>query len=106
MAAPGWEDHDLVFCQPDGRPWNPDHVSRRFRWLAAHAGVPGITLHQGGRHTGVSLMHDAGDRDDIRIREAGHADQAVHQRYNHVMVSDHLAAAEQVASLVREAGQS
>src|SRR5262249_8646485 len=30
MAAPAWEDHDLIFCQPGGRPWNPDHVSRRF----------------------------------------------------------------------------
>src|SRR5262249_27866350 len=56
-AGADWEDHDLVFCRADGRPWNPDHVSRRFQRLAAEAGVPVITLHQGGRHTGVSLMH-------------------------------------------------
>jgi len=51
-AGADWQDHDLVFCQADGRPWNPDHVSRRFRRLAAEAGVPPITLHEGGRHTG------------------------------------------------------
>jgi integrase len=22
-AGEAWADHDLVFCQPDGRPWNP-----------------------------------------------------------------------------------
>jgi integrase len=76
MAAPAWQDHDLVFCQSGGRPWNPDHVSRRFQRLAAQAGVPVITLHEGGRHTGVSLMHDAQVREDIRMREVGHADPA------------------------------
>jgi integrase len=106
MAAPAWEDHDLVFCQPGGRPWNPDHVSRRFQRLAAQAGVPPITLHEGGRHTGVSLMHDAQVREDIRMREVGHADPGVHARYNHVMITEHLAAAEQVAALVRQAGSN
>jgi integrase len=104
MASPAWEDHDLVFCQDDGRPWNPDHVSRRFQRLAAKAGVPVITMHEGGRHTGVSLMHDAQVRDDIAMREAGHADRAVHARYTHVLIEAHLAAAEQVAELVRQAG--
>src|SRR5262249_56321812 len=54
-----WQDHDLVFCQPDGRPWNPDYVSRRFKRLAAQAGVPGIKLHE-ARHSAISLMRDAG----------------------------------------------
>jgi hypothetical protein len=39
MAAGGaWQDNDLVFCQPDGTPWKPDYVSRRFKVLAAEAG--------------------------------------------------------------------
>jgi hypothetical protein len=37
-AGEDWQDHDLVFSQPDGRPWNPDHVSRRFRRLAPRPG--------------------------------------------------------------------
>jgi hypothetical protein len=39
-AGPTWQDNDLIFCQADGRPWRPDHVSKRFKKLAAQAGVP------------------------------------------------------------------
>ena len=49
-------------------------------------------------------MWDAGVREDIAMREAGHASREVHQRYNHVLSSDHVAAAEQVAELARAAG--
>jgi integrase len=104
MAAPGWEDHDLVFCQPDGRPWRPSIISRRFRQLAAQAGVPVITLHEGGRHSAISLMRDAGVDAELRMREAGHSDRDVHARYTHVLDAAHREAAEQVADLVRQAG--
>ena len=72
-------------CWPNRR-WPPcvgsrsHHVTKRFRKLCAAAGVASVKLHEGGRHTGVSLMHDAGVRDDISMREAGHSDRAVHQR--------------------------
>ena len=33
------------------QPINADQVYRRFRALAAEAGVPVIKLHEGGRHT-------------------------------------------------------
>jgi integrase len=39
-AGEAWGDNDLVFCQDDGQPWHPDHVSKRFKKLAAQAGVP------------------------------------------------------------------
>jgi len=74
-AGEAWQDNDLVFCQDDGRPWNPDHVSKRFKKLAALAGVPVISLHEGGRHTGNSLMQDAGVDQKLRMREVGHADK-------------------------------
>lgn len=75
-ADAAWQDNDLIFCQPDGRPWNPDYVTRRFKRLAAQAGVPVLTLHEGGRHTADSLMRDAGVDQEIRMREVGHADRA------------------------------
>jgi site-specific recombinase XerC len=103
-SGPGYQDNDLVFAREDGTPWNPDHISKRFKRLAAQAGLPVVKLHDGGRHTGVSLMHDAEIRDDIAMREAEHADRAVHQRYNHILTEAHLAAAEQVAELARKAG--
>ena len=102
-AGEAWQDNDLVFCQDDGRPWNPDHVSKRFKKLAALAGVPVICLHEGGRHTGNSLMQDAGVDQELRMREVGHADKSVNDRYTHPLEQAHLAAAEQTATLVRTA---
>jgi integrase len=103
-AGPAWADNDLVFCQGNGRPWNPDHVSKRFKRLAAQAGVPVIKLHEGGRHTGNSLMYDAEIRQDIVMRQVGHASKEISQRYNHPLRQAHLAAAAQVAGLVGRAG--
>ena len=37
-AGAAWQDNDLIFCQAGGRPWNPDHVSKRFKKLAEHYG--------------------------------------------------------------------
>jgi hypothetical protein len=68
--------------------------------------VPVVTLHEGGRHTGISLMHDAQVRPDITMREAGHADRAVHARYTHALNEAYRQAAEQVAALVRQAGNT
>ena len=105
-AGPAWQDNDLVFCQAEGRPWNPDHVSKRFRKLAAQAGVPVIKLHEGGRLTGNSLMRDAGVDQEVRMREVGHAGRDINNRYTHVLIEAHLAAAEQTAALLREAGKT
>jgi hypothetical protein len=42
-----------------------------------------IKLHEGGRHTGNSLMHDAEVRQDIVMRQVGHASAEISQRHNH-----------------------
>ena len=63
-----------------------------------------IKLHEGGRHTGSSLMADAGADQEPRMREVGHADRTVNDRYTHHLAEAHLAAAGQVAALVRKAG--
>jgi integrase len=106
IAGEAWEDNDLVFCQGDGRPWNPDHVSKRFKRLAGGTGVPVVTLHEGGRHTGNSLMQDAGVDQELRMREVGHADKAVNDRYTHPLEQAHLAASEQTVPLVRKAAEA
>jgi integrase len=80
-AGEAWQDDDLVFCRDDGRAWNPDNVSKRFKRLAAKAGVPAIKFHDGGRHTGNSLMRDAGVDQEIRMREIGHASREINDRY-------------------------
>jgi hypothetical protein len=106
-APPGvWEDHGLVFCRDNGRPLYPDYVSKRFRKLAAEAGVPVIKLHEGGRHTGNSLLYDAQVRPDIVKRRVGHTTDEMSQRYNHPEIEAHRDAAEQVRRLVRGHGMS
>ena len=93
-------------CRGCGRYWHPDPVSKRFKKLAAQAGVPVVTLHEGGRHTGNSLMQDAGVDRELRMREVGHADRSVNDRYTHPLEQAHLAASEQTATLVRNAGKA
>jgi integrase len=106
MAAPpgAWQDNDLVFCQPDGRPWLPDHVSKRFKRLATEAAALVVKLNEGGRHTGNSLMYDAEIRPDLVMRRVGHASQEMSQRYNHPERQAHLAASARVTALVSGAG--
>ncbi len=102
-AGPAWADNDLVFCQDDGTPWKPDYVSRRFKALAAEAGLPPIKLHE-GRHSAASLARDAEVDPEIRRKTLGHADQAMTSHYTHIEAQAHRAAAEMVAKLVEEAG--
>ena len=99
LAGEAWADADLVFCQPDGRPWNPDFVSKRFRRLAAQIGVPPIKLHE-ARHSANSLMRDAGVDQELRMQIVGHSDKDVNDRYTHVLAEAHRAAAEQTAAYV------
>jgi integrase len=49
-----YEDNDLIWCRPNGSPYPPDYVSRRFRELAAAAGLPVIKLHE-GRHSAATV---------------------------------------------------
>ena len=78
-------------------------ASRTRAELAAQAGVPVIKLHEGGRHTGNSLMRDAGVDQEVPMREVGHAGRDINDRYTHVLIEAHLAVAEQTAALVRGA---
>jgi hypothetical protein len=49
-------------------------------------------------------MYDAEVRQDIVMRQVGHASTEISQRYNHSLRQAHLAAAAQVAGLVSTTG--
>ena len=66
----------------------------------AQAGVPVIKLHEGGRHTGNSLMRDAGVDREVRMREVGHAGRDINDRYTHVLIEAPLAAADYAQRIV------
>ena len=38
--GPDYHDHGVLFCWEDGRPPHPDTITRRFKQLAAAAGLP------------------------------------------------------------------
>ncbi len=101
-AGESWTDKDLIFCQADGTPHNPDRVYRRFRRLAAEAGVPVIKLHEGGRHTQASLANDAGIDAEIRRKTLGHSTAAMTSHYTHIQAEANRAAAESLAALLDE----
>jgi hypothetical protein len=67
--------------------------------------VPVIKLHEGGRHTAT---RQCGTPASTRRSgcAVGHSDQSVNDRYTHVLEEVHLAAAEQIAALVRKAGKA
>jgi integrase len=98
-----WQDNDLVFCKDDGTSWKPDHVSRRFKIIAAAAGLPVIKIHE-GRHTAASLARDAEVDPEIRRKSLGHSDQAMTSHYTHIEAQAHRAAAQAVARLMAGAG--
>ena len=43
--GPDYQDHGVLFCWEDGRPPHPDTITRRFKKLAAEAGLPDIDPH-------------------------------------------------------------
>lgn len=71
MGEDYYQEHDLVFCQDNGRPHDPDGVSRRFHALAVEAGFPELRFHD-MRHTHATLMLDAGEDPRIVQKRLGH----------------------------------
>ncbi len=51
-------------------------------------------------------MRDAGVDREIRMREVGHAGKDINDQYIQVLIEAHLAATEQTAALVRQAGKA
>jgi integrase len=73
--GPDYHDHGVLFCWEDGRPPHPDTISRRFKKLAAAAGLPEIDLHD-VRHSYATAGRDARIDWKALSRRIGHADVA------------------------------
>jgi integrase len=78
------KEDDLVFCQVDGKPIIPDHVTQAWRRLAKKQGLKGIHTHS-ARHTFASLMIKKGIHPKIVQEMLGHASiQITLDTYSHV----------------------
>jgi integrase len=100
-AGQVWQDSGRMFTREDGAPLNPDHVSRRFRALAAEAGLPVIKFHA-ARHTAATLALQA--KVDIKIvsEQLGHSTTRITQDlYQQVSVQLQIDAAETTVALLK-----
>ena len=73
--GPGYRDHGVLFCWEDGRPPHPDTITRRFKKLAAAAGLPEIDLHD-VRHSYATAGRNAKIDWKALSKRIGHADVA------------------------------
>jgi len=72
LVGPGWREHDLVFCAPDGKPSHPDSISKAIARVVRDVDVPRIRLHD-LRHTHASHLLAARTDPKIVSARLGHA---------------------------------
>lgn len=80
-----WQDHDLVFCSPIGKPLDPHDDWEAWRALLVSAGVRPARLHD-ARHTAATLLLAQNVPARVVMEILGHSTIAVTQNiYGHVM---------------------
>jgi integrase len=85
LAGPLWQDHDLVFAQPNGRPIERKSDWRAWKVLLREAGVREVRLHD-GRHTAATLLLAEGVHPRVVMEVLGHAQmRTTTDTYSHVM---------------------
>jgi integrase len=97
-AGSAWEDHDILFAQPNGRPVDPRDDWEEWKSLLRAAGVRDARVHD-GRHTAGTLLIEQGVHVRVVQEILGHSDIRLTQRYTHVA----SAAAQDAASRIGEA---
>ena len=102
--GPDYNDHGVLFCWPDGRPPHPDTITRRFKQLAAAAGLPEIDLHDVRHSYATDAGCDLGVNGKIVTDRLEHANESVTQQiYTHQSTGQDRVAAELIAGLIIEA---
>jgi len=97
LLGPDYHDHDLVFCQPNGKPLHMHNVVRRdFSRTIQRAGVPRIRFHD-LRHLHASYLARAGVPPKVAQERLGHATPGfTMQVYTHTLAGQQEAAARAV----------
>lgn len=70
----------LVFLE-NGRPWDPDRVTKAWKALMRAAGLPEDVVLHGARHTTVDLLYAAKVPEDIIQAIVGHSTRAMTRSY-------------------------
>jgi integrase len=100
LVGAGWQDHGLVFAEPDGQPIHPDRFRKRFEIRVRRSGLPPIRFHD-LRHTYATLALQAGVHAKVVSEILGHASIGITlDTYSHAVPGLQEQAAETVAALV------
>jgi len=70
--GPAWNDTGFVFTKPDGKPLDPEKVSKGFAQIATDAGLKSIRLHD-LRHTHATILLLQGVHPKAVSDRLGHA---------------------------------
>jgi integrase len=98
-AGSAWEDHDVLFAQPNGRPVDPRDDWEEWKGLLRGAGVRDARVHD-GRHTAATLLIEQGVHVRVVQEILGHSDIRQTQRYAHVASSAAQDAASRMGKLL------
>jgi integrase len=103
--GPAYEDHDLVFADPLGRPVPPYRLSQRFARVAKAAGVAPLRFHD-LRHTSATLLLKAGVHPKVVSERLGHAGVSITlDTYSHVLPGLQEEAADLMDSYLKTAAR-
>lgn len=85
MAAMNYENNNLLFARPDGRPYDPKYISRRTKAYGRKAGMPEAFSFHTLRHTHATLLVKAGVHFKVIQYRLGHATFAqTMDTYSHI----------------------
>lgn len=111
LAGPLWQDHDLVFCKPDGSPIDPKEDYQEWLELLTLGGVSparqaafnrkGVHL---GRHTAASLLFLMGTPAEVVQEILGHSDTRTTRAYVHVASEMARTATQRIGSALFRSG--
>lgn len=80
-AATGDRPDGLVFTRADGKPFDPDHISKAWPKVLAAAGIEKkVRLHD-LRHTAVDMLYEAGVNEQTITEIVGHSSRSMTRAY-------------------------
>lgn len=84
-AGSMWQDHDLVFCRPDGRPIDPNQDRMEWHAILRDAGLPPARVHV-MRHSTATMLLELGVDIAITQEVLGHTSINTTRGYQDVRV--------------------
>lgn len=102
FMGPEYRDHGLAFPRLDGRPMNPDALSKAFEVIVARAGLPRVRFHD-LRHTHATMLLQQGVNPKVVSERLGHSTvNLTLDTYSHVLPGIQEEVAQKVDNLLRK----